>query len=148
MTRSGYVYELPIVGRLTTETDGLHFVPTPTTRDYKDGRKHRVRDGKIQMDTVGRFVQLFPTPRAAQGKSRNHKVYARVGKYEKLGHCNLETKIAILDNSAIGGLLNPMWVEWLMGFPIGFTASKDWVTPKSRSKPQPPTDSLGECDAP
>jgi hypothetical protein len=39
------------------------------------------------------------------------------------------------------GRLNPDWVEWLMGFPIGFTASKDWETRKSRSKPQ----SLGDC---
>jgi hypothetical protein len=36
----------------------------------------------------------------------------------------------------VGGKLNPMWVEWLMGFPIGITDSKDWVTPKSRSKLQ------------
>jgi len=31
-----------------------------------------------------------------------------------------------------------------MGFPIGFTASKDWVTPKFRSKPQSRTDSLAD----
>ena len=30
------------------------------------------------------------------------------------------------------GLLNPNWVEWLMGYPIGWTESKDWVTPSSR----------------
>jgi hypothetical protein len=46
-----------------------------------------------------------------------------------------------------GGRLNPQWVEHLMGFPIGFTASKDWVTPKSRFKPQPPTDCSGDSDA-
>ena len=45
------------------------------------------------------------------------------------------------------GRLNPTWVEWLMGFPIGFTVSKDWVTRKSRSKQLPPTDSLGDSDA-
>jgi hypothetical protein len=47
-----------------------------------------------------------------------------------------------------GGYLNPLWVEHLMGFPIGFTDSKDWVTPKSRSKQQQPTDFLGDSDAP
>jgi hypothetical protein len=47
-----------------------------------------------------------------------------------------------------GGRLNPQWVEHLMGFPIGFTDSKDWVTRKSRSKQLPPTDSLGDFDAP
>jgi hypothetical protein len=46
-----------------------------------------------------------------------------------------------------GGRLNPQWVEHLMGFPIGFTDSKDWVTRKSRSKQQPLTDCSGESDA-
>ena len=40
------------------------------------------------------------------------------------GGMNLQT--------AIGGLLNPTWVEWLMGFPLGWTALKDWATRSSR----------------
>ena len=32
--------------------------------------------------------------------------------------------------------ISPLFAEWAMGFPIGFTESKDWVMPKSRSKPQ------------
>lgn len=35
-----------------------------------------------------------------------------------------------------GGSLNPTWVEWLMGWPTEWTASKHWVTVKSRSKRQ------------
>jgi hypothetical protein len=31
-----------------------------------------------------------------------------------------------------GGKLNPPWVEWLMGFPIGWTDLGAWVTPLSR----------------
>ncbi len=30
------------------------------------------------------------------------------------------------------GQLNPNWVEWLMGYPIGHTALKDSATPSSR----------------
>ena len=30
------------------------------------------------------------------------------------------------------GQLNPAWVEWLMGYPIGWTELKDWATPSSR----------------
>ncbi len=37
-----------------------------------------------------------------------------------------------------GGLLNPEWVEWLMGWPIGHTESKHWATAKCRSKPRSP----------
>lgn len=32
------------------------------------------------------------------------------------------------------GTFNPAWVEWLMGWPIGHTVSKHWVTVKSRFK--------------
>lgn len=32
-----------------------------------------------------------------------------------------------------GGPLNPAWVEWLMGWPIGHSESKHWATAKSRS---------------
>ncbi len=34
--------------------------------------------------------------------------------------------------SQVGGQLNPEWVEWLMGYPIGHTDSKDSETPSSR----------------
>lgn len=44
--------------------------------------------------------------------------------------------------------LNADWVDWLMGFPIGWTELKAAVTPKSRSKRQQPTDSSEESDAP
>ncbi len=36
MTRNGFVYELPIVGRLTKETGG-GYLPTPTAHDAKKG---------------------------------------------------------------------------------------------------------------
>jgi hypothetical protein len=32
-----------------------------------------------------------------------------------------------------GGQLNPSWVEWLMGWPIGWTDLKPLVTGKFRS---------------
>lgn len=38
-----------------------------------------------------------------------------------------------------GGRLTPEIYEWMMGWPIGFTASRRWGMGKSRSKPQPPT---------
>ena len=40
-----------------------------------------------------------------------------------------------------GGKLNPMWVEWLMGWPLEWTDLKPLVTDKSHCAPQ----QLGEC---
>lgn len=40
-----------------------------------------------------------------------------------------------------GGKLNPMWVEWLMGWPLGWTDLKPLETDKSHSAPP----QLGDC---
>jgi len=37
---------------------------------------------------------------------------------------NLETVMAHSDPTTVGGKLNPMWVEWLMGWPLGWTDLK------------------------
>jgi len=42
---------------------------------------------------------------------------------------NLETVLKKRDPSVVGGQLNPMWVEWLMGFPTGWTDLKHSETP-------------------
>jgi hypothetical protein len=34
--------------------------------------------------------------------------------------------------SDVSGALNPTWVEWLMGFPLGWTALNASETPSSR----------------
>ena len=59
--------------------------PTPTSRDWKGPGQGRIRNGKLQTDTVDR---------------------------------------AVLHRTGTGQL-NPTWVEWLMGYPSGWTALKD-----------------------
>jgi DNA (cytosine-5)-methyltransferase 1 len=39
-----------------------------------------------------------------------------------------------------GGALNPMWVEWLMGWPLGWTDLNPLEMDKSHSVPQQPGD--------
>jgi hypothetical protein len=38
---------------------------------------------------------------------------------------NLETVVKKRDPSVVGGQLNPTWVEWLMGYPSGWTVLED-----------------------
>jgi hypothetical protein len=60
----------------------------------------------------------------------------QVGRLDELGGSrSRENMRGMVTKEELTGQLNPSWVEWLMGFPIGFTALKDSATPKSRCKP-------------
>ena len=140
MTVGTCAYAHPMSERRITEIDGLLFA-TPNTLDSLPPKSpealHReatvTRSGRSQPSNLrDQVTQLFwPTPNAGDGKN------AVVRIRQKSNQTMLGEAIALESPSLTGGTLNPAWVEWLMGFPIGFTNSKDWVTRKSRSKPQP-----------
>jgi hypothetical protein len=123
MTQSGALFQqsdwVPL-----TDGRGLLSWPTPrASAAMADSREAILRNvaKKGYKSKLEQAVQLWPTPRAAQGEARNHTVYAReYGKPQ-----NLENRIAQVEPSAIGGKLNPTWVEWLMGFPTGWTDLED-----------------------
>lgn len=82
---------------------------TPQTRDYRTGYAERY-DTKPQKN-LNDQVAKWPTPTARDSSSR--------GPSEK------ERKSPALNHVATGGIgrkLNPDWVEWLMGFPVGWTS--------------------------
>jgi DNA (cytosine-5)-methyltransferase 1 len=71
-------------------------MPTPTTRDYKDGQSEQERNGVVRTDTVARAVfnsgeVLLPTTRAQNGENRNNKIWARDPSKPQ----NLENALAI-----------------------------------------------------
>jgi len=83
--------------------------------------------------------QMWPTPNASDNRDRGNMSDPAVQRRIKIGkQLGLST---VVKNGPATGTLNPTWVEWLMGFPIGFSASRDWVTPKSRSRRQSPSTS-------
>ena len=97
--------------------DAARLWPTPTVDDASNvnPKPNRFRG------LVAAVNETWPTPRAAMGETRNHTVYTRSMEKPQ----NLENKVASEDPSAIGGKLNPTWVEWLMGFPLGWTDLED-----------------------
>ena len=59
----------------------IHNLPTPTTRDYKDGSAPHERDGEVQTDTVARAIfnsgeVLLPTTRVSMGNGPTSKEIA------------------------------------------------------------------------
>lgn len=163
MTQGGCAYVHLMSERRITETDGSHWLPTPTAKANQMApsmQKHRAcRNLMFPTPTTvdagtGRFntsvsssnhrptlammakKNLWPTPTARIHKGGGKQMTRKDGK----------SRMDMLDWAVEkdGGRLNPTWVEWLMGFPIGFTVSKDWVTRKSHSKQQQHIDSLEE----
>jgi hypothetical protein len=90
-------------------------LPTPNARDWKDGQTA----GNRKSPGLG-VVAHWPTPVSDDTSYRKAK-YAQ-------GGTALSTKA--------GGQLNPMWVEWLMGWSLGWTDLKPLETDKCHSVPQ------------
>ena len=77
--------------------------PTPTV----NGNYNRKGASKNSGDGLATAVKMFPTPRA-----HNAKETASPGDRRR----NSPTLSVVA-----GGRLNPVWVEWLMGWPLGWT---------------------------
>jgi len=87
-------------------------------------------------DGLSTAVQRWPTPASRDFRHPNALSFAERGG---------ETKGEQLPN-AIGGPLNPDWVEWLMGFPIGWTRTKAGASSPRKSRAAPaasPNGSVG-----
>lgn len=103
--------------------------PTPTTQDAENtGGPAQFRRNSLPLNAA---VQLWPMP-TVNGN------YNRVGLSPKAGD-GLATAVRRAEEaSAPGeqtptrGPLNPRWVEWLMGFPDGWTACVPSATRSSR----------------
>jgi hypothetical protein len=132
MMQDGVCWEQTIVVQTTEENGGGH-LPTPceadatvggifgkhdTYRITKTGTLRRInkqqKDGSVNL---ARLVRIYPTPQADDAKNVNPK----------------ENRRMTLTKSIGGGTLNPNWVEWLMGWPIGWTDLKPLAMDKFQS---------------
>ena len=68
-----------------------------------------------------RNPKLFPTPIASDSKDRGNMSNPSIKKRIKLGK-QVSLSMCVSETS---GSLNPNWVEWLMGYPIGYTELED-----------------------
>ena len=91
---------------LANQVAHRHLWPTPTVC----GNYNRKGLSKTSGDGLATAVQRWPTPTAHMAKETN-------APSEALRNEPLLT-------SLVGGSLNPMWVEWLMGWPLGWTDLK------------------------
>jgi hypothetical protein len=127
MMRSGTVYQLPNLARTTTEI-GSGLWRTPAAANGSQGPKSKAlydlcrKTGQSTItlvDEVRHTKAYWPTPNASDNRDRDCmedesvKRRLRIGKQVGLSTAAKEERQS--------GTLNPTWVEWLMGFPLGHT---------------------------
>jgi hypothetical protein len=124
MTAGGQCWELPMLERPTSATGSGLWLRTPTESMSVSSEKFR---GINKAPTPAEYVKRWPTPQArdtcARKASKNWKGDDLPSKMHAAG---------------FHGALNPTWVEWLMGWPLGWTDLKPLAMDKYHcAQPQP-----------
>tara|TARA_Y100000588_G_scaffold156794_1_gene170803 strand:+ start:496 stop:903 length:408 start_codon:yes stop_codon:yes gene_type:complete len=91
--------------------------PTPTARDHKDGS---YCPNVPVNGLLGRAVWPTTTTSDASGGGNRNSAGSNAHAGMSLTDACL-TGDSSTPRSVVSGSLNPTWVEWLMGFPIGWT---------------------------
>lgn len=138
MTRNGSVYQHQTAERPISETvSGL--LPTPLASNTKAnhmrsngrpprsywptptvcGNYNRKGVSKTSGDGLATAVRTWPTPVATMSKGSSPASLTR-----KSGRDRSNDRLDHAVMAAEGGQLNPTWVEWLMGWPLGWTDLK------------------------
>ena len=87
--------------------DAVKMWPTPTAVEWKGRGPNSKQQG------LAEYVKMWPTPTADEAKN----AYSTTSQFN-----NLRTQVGASPQT---GKLNPTWVEWLMGFPTGWTDLED-----------------------
>ena len=107
--------------------------PTPDTHqggrtlhnvEYR-GRSAYAANGVKRTILLENAAKLWPTPTAMTDTGGAAMC--------KWGGSGARAKLRTMTTShELNGALNPTWVEWLMGYPLGWTVCADWGTASSR----------------
>lgn len=144
MMRDGELSEQYMPAHPIVATESGSPLPTPSAQSYGTnrggaaGRKGKVRPGLETMARRG----MWPTPQAySKGASASMpgltpldlavrpemRKHADRAKARRQG---VQLQSSTSGSAQTGGKLNPAWVEWLMGWPIGWTDLKPLATDK------------------
>ena len=91
--------------------------PTPTVDDSNNVTRKSGAFQSLTRKVMEAETMKWPTPQANSWGATGHR--NQLQKQVDNGTITAEEKAAM--SSGNGGKLNPTWVEWLMGFPLGWT---------------------------
>ena len=118
VTASTAIFSPPLTLEHRISENASSSWPTPVTTDAKSSARGTTTTGVMHSGTsLTDAIRMWPTPTASEyGTSNNgcpgdgREEYATKGKPSLSTHARRE-----------GGILNPDWVETLMGLPVGWT---------------------------
>ena len=128
MTRSGLVYRHPTAERPISATEyGLWQTPVADDAVSRAKGKWNSR-GEPKLSGQVLSPAHWPTPNASDGRKWSNQSLAE----RKAKGQQVRLNTAVSPDGGAGGLLNPTWVEWLMGWPLGWTDLKPLEMAKFR----------------
>lgn len=116
-TRKGRTRPANLREQVCEET--VRMWPTPTARDCKGANSMEHLATGNHVAQLANAVKLYQTPTTGAGLCGGSANYQRLKELEADGTITPEERRSMANGN--GGQLNPAWVEWLMGFPIGWT---------------------------
>ena len=109
------IYQLAVSMPRIDEREFL-LLPTPQARDGKGPRGAAAQERKGNpLDTLPNLVKMWPTPQAGANNPAAHNAMSG----------DFKTRFAERAGIKVTGQLNPKFVEWLMGFPLGWPDLED-----------------------
>jgi hypothetical protein len=125
------------VGRYGTKhgarnlNDEVQKWPTPQARDWKGPSGISLKGTENDLPNA---VRSYPTPTSNDHKGAGYQKGKNGARFFTLPGAAREADGMAYDTSS-SGQLNPTWVEWLMGFPLGWTDLEPLATPSSHNAP-------------
>ncbi len=126
----------------TSASASSSLLPTPVASSYgsnRGGSAGRVGKSRPSLETMPRS-DLWPTPtvkgnynRRGSSPTSGDGLQTAVNNYPT-PTASRRTGLQSHGVNVISGTLNPTWVEWLMGFPLGWTACARWEMQSSRRR--------------
>lgn len=106
-------------GGLNLQTAVAQKWPTPKASDYN---KRGAIDVENPRNGLAGAVLKFPTPQASDCRDRGDMSDPVIQR--RIANCKQVNLSMVVKDGPAPGTLNPDWVEWLMGWPIGWTDLK------------------------
>jgi hypothetical protein len=119
MTRNGVLYRQPDWVPIISEKESSSW-PTPTTQEvehpnaiWNENMRRVSSSGSTHSMGLADAARRWPTPTASEAEN----AYSTTTQFQ-----SLRKAVGVSEQT---GKLNPTWVEWLMGFPTGWTDLED-----------------------